>query len=59
MKARNAALELSGGGQEPVSLPVELLADIRDIFDQKTIYRISTADLIVALVADDQKPWLA
>jgi len=57
--AREAALLLSGVEQEATSLSAELLADIRDIFDGrfKGYDRISTADLLKELNADDMKPW--
>jgi len=57
--AREAALILSGVEQEATSLSTELLADIRDIFagKYKSYDRISTADLLQELNADDMKPW--
>ena len=55
--ARDAALKLSGAEHDSVSLSAELLADIKEIFDNKNIERISTADLIEALCADDEKSW--
>jgi len=55
--ARDAALKLSGAEQESMSLSAELLADIREVFDHKKVDRISTADLLQALTADDLNPW--
>lgn len=55
--ARSAAITLSGAEHESVSLSVELLADIREVFENKRIARISTADLINALCNDDEKSW--
>lgn len=55
--ARQAALKLSGSEQEAVSLSAELLADIREVFEQKRVERIGTADLLDALIEDDLKPW--
>lgn len=54
--ARDAALKLSGG--EPDStVGDELLADIREIFDGRWETKISTADLLVTLCFDEEKPW--
>lgn len=55
--ARKAALKLSGTESDSMSVGVELLADIQEIFDTKRIERIFTADLITALCEDDEKPW--
>lgn len=55
--ARHAALKLSGAESDAMSIGVELLADIQEIFDTKKIERIFTADLIQALCEDDEKPW--
>ncbi|HYD17529.1 MAG TPA: DUF3631 domain-containing protein [Patescibacteria group bacterium] len=59
IRARSAALRLSAGDNEAVSLSSELLMDIRDIFttSRKTADRFSTADLLQELNADDLKPW--
>jgi putative DNA primase/helicase len=56
-RARDAALKLSGADQEEVSLSVELLVDIKSVFDKTKDMRITTADLLQALVDDDQAPW--
>ena len=42
---------------EAVSLSAELLADIKEVFEQKKAERIGTADLLAALIEDDLKPW--
>ncbi len=55
--ARDAALKLSGAEQEAVSLSAELLGDIQEVFEQKAVDRISTTDLIKALIDDELKPW--
>lgn len=55
--ALDAALSLAGVEKEAVSANVELLMDIRDIFDTRKVDRISTVDLIEALCDDDEKPW--
>jgi putative DNA primase/helicase len=55
--ARDAALKLSGAAQEAKSLSAELLADIQEILKKRTGDRISTAELIQALIDDELKPW--
>lgn len=55
--ARHAALHLSGSGEDGGTVGNELLADIREVFDTKRVTRISTADLITELCADDEKSW--
>lgn len=55
--ARKAALKLSGADNPAQSIGTELLMDIREVFDTKSVTRITTADLITALCADDEKPW--
>lgn len=52
-----AALKLSGGESLSMSIGTELLADIQEIFEHKKVDRISTAELIKELTADDEKPW--
>lgn len=54
---RSAAQALSGVESPSMSAGTELLADIREVFSLKSSDRISTADLIAALCADDEKPW--
>lgn len=55
--ARSAALKLSGTESDSMSIGVELLADIQEIFDIKKSDKLFTADLINALCDDDEKPW--
>jgi putative DNA primase/helicase len=55
--ATKAALKLSGSESATQSIGTELLTDIRDIFDEKGVDRISAADLLKALCEDDEKPW--
>jgi putative DNA primase/helicase len=55
--ARNAALALSRGSDATSSVGVELLADIRAVFEQKRVSSISLADLLSELLADDEAPW--
>ncbi len=56
-RATRAALKLSGSDAESLSIGVELLTDIKELFDSNRMDKISTADLIVALCDDDEKPW--
>jgi putative DNA primase/helicase len=55
--ATAAALKLSGSDSAAQSIGIELLADIRDVFEQKRVDRISSADLIKELCSDDERPW--
>lgn len=56
--ARTAALKLCGqAGEAGQSTGAELLADIRDVFEGKKVSRISMADLLAALLDDEEKPW--
>jgi putative DNA primase/helicase len=55
--ARQAALKLAKVNGETMSIGVELLADIQEIFETKRLTRISTTDLIAALCEDDEKAW--
>lgn len=52
-----AALKLSGSESESQTTGTELLSDIKEIFDEKGVNRISTTELIQALCSDDEKPW--
>jgi putative DNA primase/helicase len=56
-RARAAARTISGDGEQPTTIGEELLADIQEIFDAKTVDRLSSADLVAALIEDDEKPW--
>jgi|MTBAKSStandDraft_1061840.scaffolds.fasta_scaffold08156_5 putative DNA primase/helicase len=55
--ARHAALKLSKTDDENLTIGTELLADIRDIFNDKGCDKITTAELIAALCMDEEKPW--
>jgi putative DNA primase/helicase len=55
--AVTAALKLSGSESPTQSIGVELLADIQETFERLKVDRISTADLIKELCADDEKSW--
>jgi putative DNA primase/helicase len=54
--AKNASIQLSAS-EELVTLSVELLQDIKNIFEEKLVDRISTADLLIALCMDVESPW--
>ncbi len=55
--ATKAALKIFKASQSAQSTANELLADIQEIFEAKRLSKISTADLIEALVLDDEKSW--
>ena len=55
--ARRTALRISGAEREAQSLSTELLVDIRNVFDGKQVPRIKTADLLMALAEDENRPW--
>jgi putative DNA primase/helicase len=55
---KQAALAISTGGEgDNLTIGAELLADIQEVFEAKRVERVSTADLIETLIADDEKPW--
>ena len=56
-RATVAALKLSGDAADPVSTGNELLADIKQVFDTKQVGKIRTAELIAALIDDDEQGW--
>ncbi len=57
-RARAAALALSGGEDtDSDTLRVQLLTDIRDVFEGRNTDRISSEDLTVALVGLEERPW--
>jgi hypothetical protein len=58
-RATKAALALSGKSSDSGSTGNELLADIREVFARKAGDKISTADLIGELIADDDMGWAA
>ena len=55
--SRKAALKLSGTDAPTLSTGTELLADIQEVFEAKKVDKISTAQLIEALCAEDERPW--
>ena len=56
-RAQKAALALSNAAESSVSTGSELLADIQSVFEAKKTHKISTVDLIAALVADEEHGW--
>lgn len=52
-----AAVKLSGGESSSQTIGTELLADVKEIFEEKQVSRISMSELIKALVADEEKAW--
>lgn len=55
--AQVAALKISGDIDQSKSMSIELLSDIREIIKSRQTDRITTADLIIALCRDNEKPW--
>jgi DNA polymerase I-like protein with 3'-5' exonuclease and polymerase domains/phage/plasmid primase-like uncharacterized protein len=55
--ARDAVKLLNGSDDDHEEGRVKLLADIRDIFTNRKIDRISSADLVAALVNLEDRPW--
>lgn len=55
--ARQAAVVLHGLEGESPSVGVELLTDIKAIFDKKQATRMFSSHLLDELVADDEAPW--
>jgi hypothetical protein len=56
-RARRSAIVLHASRDQDDSLGLRLLADARLVFDARLVDRISTADLISALQADEEAPW--
>lgn len=57
-QARKAALVLSGGtSEEENSARIQLLADIRDLFDSRKLDRIPSGEIVEALVEMEERPW--
>jgi putative DNA primase/helicase len=55
---KHTAITLSGIEEETPSINVELLMDIADIFHDRGVSKIFTADLLEALCHDEDKQWL-
>jgi hypothetical protein len=56
-RATEAAMKLSGAGEEVVSTGSELLSDIQHILKKKRVDKINFADLIQALCDDEEAGW--
>jgi hypothetical protein len=56
--AAEAAVALSGGESTTEEKSVELLADIKRIFEARNVTEMTTKALIAALVADEERPWV-
>ena len=56
-RARAAAQTLHGIEEETPSIGVELLRDIKDVFERRQASRLATNILIEQLTADDELPW--
>lgn len=56
-QARSAALALHGLEEDTPSIGAELLACIREAFDNRHTDKLSTADLLDALAENDESPW--
>ncbi len=57
IRARTAALQLANMDNSTRSLGTDLLLNIKEIFENKKIERISSADLIHELCVDEGLPW--
>lgn len=57
LKIRQAALKIVEKKEDAPSLDAELLSDIRNVFADRKIERISSAHLLEALTVDDLAPW--
>lgn len=53
----SAAVKLSVNENSSDAIGTELLLDVREVFEEFQVDRISTADLIRSLCADDEKSW--
>jgi len=56
-RARGAALVLADAVPEPDSLGEMLLADVRDVFIERGVNRLESAEIVAALVAREDRPW--
>jgi putative DNA primase/helicase len=54
---REAALLAAGNEQDEQPPRVQLLCDIREVFEVASVERISSADLVKQLVAMEDRPW--
>ena len=56
-RARETATALSADGDDDASAKVMLLIDIRALFAERHTDRITSVDLVLALVAMEERPW--
>jgi putative DNA primase/helicase len=56
-RIKNAALKIVGKTDSSPSLEQELLSDIQEVFNKKNVDRLSSVNLIDALLADELGPW--
>ncbi|MGH6940755.1 DUF3631 domain-containing protein [Hypericibacter sp.] len=56
-RARAAAMGLSAGDSEAASVKAMLLADIRSTFEAKRVEKVTSAELVAALVEMEGRPW--
>jgi putative DNA primase/helicase len=56
-RMRDALLELFGASSADGSIGVQLLRDIRSVFEEKGVERIASADLAAALCEIEGQPW--
>jgi len=56
-RARAAALALHGVEEETPSIGVELLRDVKAVFDERGASRIASRELLRALTDDEEAPW--
>lgn len=56
-RARAAALALHGVEEETPSIGVELLRDVKTVFDERGASRIASKELLRALIDDEETPW--
>lgn len=56
-KCRHTAITLSGIEEEAPSVNVELLIDIAEVFHDRSVSKLFTADMLNALCQDEEKPW--
>jgi putative DNA primase/helicase len=56
-EARRAALAISGESEQELSIGEQLLAAIRDAFEQDSADKLSREELLRRLVSDEEAPW--
>jgi putative DNA primase/helicase len=56
-EARRAAMLSTGEDREELPAKIQLLCDIRDIFHESGVDRLSSAEIVKKLVALEDRPW--